>query len=104
MTQLFGYYINLEERGSFLADVRNQDGETVFEVRAGDELGDGETSIFDDGYMRDKDDLSGLSGYLVELGIIQAEDKLLAMDDFERALDSSLDDDHGDDDGQGMRP
>ncbi|MBB3923722.1 hypothetical protein [Xanthomonas arboricola] len=103
MTQLFGYYIDLNERGSFIADVRNQKGEAVFEIRAGNELGDGEASIFDDGYMRDKDDLSGLSSYLVELGIIEAEDKLLAMEEFERALGASLEDDH-DDACQGMRP
>ncbi|WP_240533969.1 hypothetical protein [Aeromonas veronii] len=36
---LYGYYINLDERGDFYADVRDADGSTVFEIRAGESLG-----------------------------------------------------------------
>lgn len=88
---LFGYYINLDERGSFYADVRDEKGKTVFEIKAGNELEEDETSIFDDGYMKHKNDLTGLHGYLVELGIITQRDKLLDSADFERALSQSSD-------------
>ena len=64
----FEYYINLDERGDFFADVRNQDGDTVFEIKGYD--------IFDDGFMKHKDDLDGLKNYLVDLGIIEPRDHI----------------------------
>lgn len=39
-------------------------GETIFETLAGNELEEGETSIFKDGYMEDRYDLDGLLRYL----------------------------------------
>ena len=77
MSNTFGYYINLDERGSFRADVRDAQNYTVFDIRAGDELGEDETSIFQDGYMRDKHDLSGLQEYLIQMGVLQAGDRVL---------------------------
>jgi len=59
----FYYHINLDERGEFYADVRKQDGETVFEIKGFD--------IFQDGFMKHKDDLVGLEKYLIELGIMK---------------------------------
>lgn len=79
----YGYYIDLDERGSFLADVRDAEGQTVFEIRAGNELGEDETSIFEDGFMRDKDDLRGLQEYLVSLDVMQPDDGLLPVAQFE---------------------
>lgn len=70
----FGYYIDLDERGDFYADVRDAAGRTVFEIRAGDLLDQDESSIFEDGYMRHKADLKGLTDYLRELGVIGAQD------------------------------
>ena len=68
---IFTYHINLNERGSFYADVRNSSDKTVFEIKAGDELGENETSIFDDGFMKDMNDMRGLKEYLVSLGIMK---------------------------------
>lgn len=73
----FMYFINLDERGSFYADVRNTSGNTVFEIKAGNELGPDESSIFEDGYMKNKYDLEGLKEYLVELGIMKPNQKLV---------------------------
>jgi len=42
------YYVNLNERGSFYADVRDESGETVFEVRAGDALDADESDLVPD--------------------------------------------------------
>ena len=72
------YHINLDERGSFRADVRTPKGKTVFEVLAGDEIAEDETSIFEDGFMSDKSDVSGLLDYLQDLGIAKANDSLIA--------------------------
>ena len=66
----YTYYINLDERGSFYADVRDQNEKTVFEIRAGNELAEDETSIFEDGYMRDARDVDGLTDYLRDLRVI----------------------------------
>lgn len=65
----FQYFINLDERGSFYADVRNTSGKTVYEIKAG--------NIFEDGYMKNKYDLDGLKNYLVELGIMKPNQKLV---------------------------
>jgi len=73
----FQYFINLDERGSFRADVRDCTGKTVFEISAGDELAEGESSIFEDGLMRHKDDLEGLREHLVEIGIMDIDQNLV---------------------------
>ena len=67
-------HVNLDERGGFYADVRSPDGSTVFEIKAGNELAEDETSIFEDGYMAHKGDVSGLTDYLRELDIIGQRD------------------------------
>lgn len=73
----FQYFINLDERGSFYADVRNTSGKTVYEIKAGDEQLPNESNIFEDGYMKNKYDLEGLKNYLVELGIMKSNQKLV---------------------------
>lgn len=62
------YHINLNERGSFNADVRNEDGKTIFEIKAGNELEEGESSIFEDGFMKHHKDVDGLAEYMREMG------------------------------------
>lgn len=84
MAAIFGYYINLDERGDFYADVRNEADVSVYEVKAGASLGEDEVSIFVDGYMKGRDDIDGLSEYLKELDVIPADGELFASDEFER--------------------
>lgn len=55
------YYINLDERGEFRADVRNEKEETIYEIS---------DEIFEDGYMKHKNDLAGLESYLKEIGMM----------------------------------
>jgi hypothetical protein len=64
------YFINYDERGGFCANVQDESGANVFDIKAGDELPEGETSIFDNGYMKHKNDLAGLESYLKDLGVI----------------------------------
>ena len=66
---IFHYYINLDERGEFYADVRDHAENTVLELFG--------TDIFEDGYMRNKDDLNGLRDYMVDMGICEDTDNIL---------------------------
>jgi hypothetical protein len=63
------YFINLDERGGFFADVRDSNDNTVFELHGYD--------IFEDGFMRHKDDLDGLKKYLIDLGIMNKHKDLI---------------------------
>ena len=76
-SNIYTYHINLNERGSFIADVRNAKGKTVYEIKAGDELGEDETSIFDDGYMKNIHDIGGLEEYLKEMQVIPNDAKII---------------------------
>jgi hypothetical protein len=59
------YFINLDERGEFYADVRRDD-KTIFEIKG--------FEIFEDGFMKNKLDLAGLTEYLNDLGLIKEND------------------------------
>ncbi|MDR1423752.1 MAG: hypothetical protein LBI92_03975 [Azoarcus sp.] len=69
----FHYHVNLDERGCYYADVRDPDGLTVFEIKADNSLREGETSIFEDGFMRHGKDMDGLTDYLRQLGVIPSQ-------------------------------
>lgn len=77
--QTYFYHINLNERGSFFADVRNSSGTTLFEIKAGNKLEEGESSIFEDGFMKNMHDMDGLKDYLISLGIMNKNQKLKDM-------------------------
>lgn len=81
----FGYYVNLDERGDFYADVRDPSGGTVFEIHAEE---DGSIGLIEDGFMRHKTDLDGLRAHLVDLGLIDRGADLLPSDRFEARLDA----------------
>ena len=66
---LYRYFINLDERGCFYADVRDPRDRTVFEIEG--------FAIFEDGWMRHRSDLDGLKAYLVHLGLLQREESLV---------------------------
>lgn len=79
VTKIFTYQIDLNERGSFRASVSSPDGNTVFIIKAGNELGEDESNIFEDGYMKNIHDMKGLKEYLVQMGVMSEEDKLKDM-------------------------
>ena len=64
----YEYFINLDERGEFFADVRSPMGTTIFEIHGFD--------IFEDGFMRNNQDLDGLESHLQDLGLLEAEDTI----------------------------
>ncbi|MEP3665826.1 MAG: hypothetical protein ABJN42_03720 [Roseibium sp.] len=88
---IFGYYVNLDERGEFYADVRNEEGNTVFEVRVD---GENQDNIFTDGFMSHKGDVEGLETHLVDLDIISADDALMDSSEFETVIEQRKDDAH----------
>lgn len=79
----YSYYINLDERGIFSADVRNFDGQTLIEVMSDDD-GDGEVWLVESGYMRDTQDIAGLTAYGIQVGILPAGSQIHSMSDFEK--------------------
>lgn len=70
------YFINLDERGDFYADVRanDEDGQTVYEIQGMPAL----ESLVEDGFMRHSADMKGLAEHLRDLGIMTADDRLSA--------------------------
>jgi hypothetical protein len=86
---VYTYHINLNERGSFSADVRDASGKTVYEIKAGNELSPDETSIFEDGYMKNPDDIKGLEVYLKELNVIPS-DATIKKESNEHCMDENV--------------
>jgi len=65
----YEYYINLDERGIFEADVRDADGNTVFELNE---------DLFEGGWMKNKKDVVGLNEYLRTMKIIPSNSRTVA--------------------------
>jgi|GEM_PF-3343887 len=86
---IFGYYINKNERGEFYADVRNEDGETVYEIRSDEETG--EVPEVEDGHMRNERDIQGLEWMLKKSRVIPSNGELYTSRDFESELDADED-------------
>ncbi len=70
----YEYIVNKNERGEFYADVRDENGETVHEVRTDEECG----GIFEieAGYMKHPQDVAGLADYLRDIGVMRPGDCL----------------------------
>ena len=64
----YTYHINLDERGEFYADVREENGRTVYDIKG--------PSIFEDGFMCHPADLRGLGVYLLDLGVLRDSDSI----------------------------
>lgn len=64
----FEYHINLDERGSFYADVRDACENTLYEIKSDDETG--EIEQVSDGFMKHARDVDGLEKYLKQMEIL----------------------------------
>lgn len=80
----YGYRINLDERGLFSADVVEDDGHELYEVKSDPDAWD-EIREVQDGWMRHARDLVGLTAYLVHLGTIARGSRVVTMPEAERA-------------------
>jgi hypothetical protein len=83
LPRVFGYVINLDERGSFSADVRDLKDRTLYEVKSDDEE-EGVIWQVEDGFMKHARDINGLHQYLIHLDILKPTDRLLSESDFNR--------------------
>ncbi|MFK4132364.1 hypothetical protein ACI2KR_08760 [Pseudomonas luteola] len=91
LPRVFGYVVNLNERGDFNADVRDLNDKTIYEVKMDHE--EGHIPQVEDGFMRHSTDISGLQSYLTDLGFLQKGDKLLNEKDFSRVQEKYFDND-----------
>jgi len=74
--KVYEYHINLNERGLFYADVRDNNGNSVYEIKIG--YGEEEdNNPIEDGFMKHVRDIAGLEQYLKEIGIISAGSKIV---------------------------
>ena len=71
---VYYYYINLDERGEFYADVRDENDKTVFEIKIGSD-NDNPDVLLDIG-MKHTEDINGLEKHLKELDIIPDDAEL----------------------------
>jgi hypothetical protein len=85
----YGYYVNTNERGFFYADVRDIDGNSVYDVLGGAYIEDDESSIVDAGFMRNFADIKGLQEYLRCLGVIEKDAVILTASAFEEAFEEA---------------
>lgn len=66
------YYINLDERGDFYADVRDENDNTVYEIKSIEQLNE----LIDNGFMRHSKDIEYLESYLMNIEFINSKDTL----------------------------
>jgi hypothetical protein len=71
----FEYYVNLDERGEFQADVRNNKGKEIFGI--GYYLNTIEDMV-DCGFMDNGYDVQGLENYLKSVDILKQSDNLVS--------------------------
>lgn len=69
------YVIDLDERGEFYADVREQNGNTIYAIHG--------FQLFEDGFMKNSRDIGGLMDYLQSLKVIGENDSILDTNRFQ---------------------
>lgn len=75
----YGYSINLDERGDFMANVRDLDGNTVFSIDSASDL----LELIEGGFMKRKEDWDGLGRHLIEVGVIPKGAKVYSSAQYE---------------------
>lgn len=73
----FHYMINMDERGEFSADVRDDSGKTIYEIKNDEE---GNVPEIEDGFMRHTTDIEGLEKHLKSLDIMPKKSHLVKGD------------------------
>ncbi len=69
----YEYFINLDERGEFYADVRDPDtGDTIFEITTPDA-----TELVEDGFVKNLHDAAEIESHLIYLGVIEPDDEVI---------------------------
>lgn len=84
----YGYYVDLDERGTFQASVRDENDQIVYNIDNSEDAFD----IFECGFMRHKGDLDGLTSYLVDLGVLKRGDRILSYNQYQALLEREKED------------
>ena len=92
IARLYGWVIDLDERGSFWAHVEDAGGTIVFSCNNEEDDGEGNITLGElwltaDGFMRHSEDMSGLTGYLASVGVIGPLDRVMSEAAFHRRID-----------------
>ena len=70
---MYEYYVNLDERGEFYADLRrSEDGVTIWEIHTEDLA-----ELVEDGFIKHGNDLDGILEYCVMHNIIRSTDVIV---------------------------
>lgn len=75
LDKTYEYHINLDERGQFYADVRDENEKSVYWIKIG--YGDEDNNPVEDGFMKNLYDIHGLETYLKDIGIISQSSKIV---------------------------
>ncbi len=76
-SKTYEYHINLDERGLFYADVRDENDKSVYWIKIG--YGeDKDNNPMEDGFMRHTRDIQGLEAHLRDVGVIGKNDKIVS--------------------------
>jgi hypothetical protein len=75
------YFINLDERGEFYADVRDDEENTIIEfgdaIRAETSNMHSMPELIQEGYVKHGTDLKSIEKYLKDLGLFRSNDTLV---------------------------
>ena len=66
------YFVNLDERGEFHADVRTENGTTIFEIEGITHLNE----LVEDGFIKHSRDLAGILAYIQDCRLADETDTL----------------------------
>ena len=85
MPLVYGLYINLDERGSFNADVRDLEDKTIFQLEDDDAF-----EMQEQGFIRDLRDPDDYEDYMRDVGLIPKGGHVYDMQKFERLQERYL--------------
>jgi hypothetical protein len=85
MPTVYGLYINLDERGSFNADVRDLNDKTIFQV-----IDDDAFEMSEQGLIRDLHSPDDYEDYMRDVGLIPKGGHVYDMGKFERLQERYL--------------
>lgn len=83
---LFGYYITRDDRERFDAEVRDEGGKVVYEIKGAKPLESDATGFFYDGWIQGKHAVGAIQTRLKELRLIPADAEVLSAAQFEQVL------------------
>jgi len=75
MNNLYKYYVNLDERGEFFADLRTPNDDSLWEADT-----QAMTELIEGGFMQHKTDIASLCFHLIDCGVLPKQSKIVMGD------------------------